>query len=728
MTSWQPGTEAQGIARIVETIRGYAPDADLGIVMTAYLLAAKAHAGQTRKSGEPYLMHPIAVAQILADLRMDVDTVATALLHDALEDSPITNAEMTQQVGPVITELVDGVTKIGKLKYRSKEELQAENFRKMMLAMSKDVRVILVKLADRLHNMRTLDGHKPEKRKTIATETSEIFVPIANRLGVVSIKTELEDLCLQHLDEDAWATIEGFLDRTAADRDAYVAEVSEALNAELTAANVEGRVSGRVKSPASIYAKMVDKRLKVEEVPDLLAFRLIVRDLGSCYLMLGNLHAKFAPVPNRIKDYIARPKPNGYQSLHTTVIGPRNLRIEVQIRTAQMHEVAERGIAAHWAYKEGHLAQRPDAMGDSIRLRELLDVARESENAADFAATAKQAFYAEDIFVFTPAGEVKRLPSGATPLDFAYAVHSDVGHRCAGARVDGRMVSLGTPLHTGERIEILTRPDQHPRRDWLELATTSRALTKIRRFLAQEEEDEAVRIGRNLIDGELRRFEWTLDKASTEGRLDAYLKDRGHKQLNGLLVELGRGPQTPGDVAKAILPDGVWISTQEAARRSRLTNLLTGFSRKPSRSPVRITGEDGFLVQYARCCNPLPGEDVSGYITRGNGISIHRSDCKSLAALDDDRRVGVDWDLSNRTRHSAQLTVWCADRPGMLANITKVCDQQQVNIERVQAAVEDARSKLATIRIQIAVNDLSELTRLIRAIERVGGVERVDRR
>jgi GTP pyrophosphokinase len=728
VTAWQPGNEAQGIARIVETIRGYAPDADLGIVMTAYLLAAKAHAGQTRKSGEPYLMHPIAVAQILADMRMDVDTVATALLHDALEDSPITNAEMTHQVGPVITELVDGVTKIGKLKYRSKEELQAENFRKMMLAMSKDVRVILVKLADRLHNMRTLDGHKPEKRRTIATETTEIFVPIANRLGVLSIKTELEDLCLQHLDEAAWKNIEAFLDRTAADREAYVEEVSRALLAELDAAGVEGRVSGRVKSPASIYAKMLDKELQVEEVPDLLAFRLIVRDLGSCYLMLGNLHARFAPVPNRIKDYIARPKPNGYQSLHTTVIGPRNLRIEVQIRTADMHEVAERGIAAHWAYKEGHLAQRPEAMGDSIRLRELLDVARESENATDFAATAKQAFYAEDIFVFTPTGEVKRLPSGATPLDFAYAVHSDVGHRCAGARVDGRMVSLGTKLHTGERVEILTRPDQHPRRDWLDLATTSRALTKIRRFLAQEEEDEAIRIGRNLLEAELRRFEWTLEKTSAEARLDAYLKDRGHKHLHGLLVELGRGHQTPGDVAKAILPEGVWISTQEAARRSRLTNLLTGFSRKPSRSPVRITGEDGFLVQYARCCNPLPGEDVAGYITRGNGISIHRADCKSLAALDEDRRVGVDWDLSNRTRHSAQLTVWCADRPGMLANITKVCDQQQVNIERVQASVEDARSKLATIRLQIAVNDLSELTRLIRAVERLGGVERVDRR
>jgi GTP pyrophosphokinase len=724
---YQPGAEVRGVESILQTIRGYAPDADFGVVMTAYLLAARAHAGQTRKSGEPYIMHPIAVAQILADMKMDVDTIATALLHDALEDNPITKEEMTAQVGPVITELVDGVTKIGKLRYRSKEELQAENFRKMMLAMSKDLRVILVKLADRMHNMRTLDGHREEKRRTIATETLEIFVPIANRLGLTHLKSELEDLCVHHLDPEAHAAIVSYLDDTEGDRQAYIQETARALQAEIEAAGIPGRVSGRAKAVSSIYHKMRDKLVDVAEVPDILAFRIIVKDVGSCYLMLGNIHAKYAPVPDRIKDYIARPKPNGYQSLHTTVIGPSRKRVEIQIRTERMHEVAEQGVAAHWQYKEGHLARKPEEMAETVALRELLDVAREAESAVDFQAAAKRTFYAEEVFVFTPAGEVKRLPLGATPIDFAYAIHTDVGAHCSGAKADGRIVPLDYKLKTGQRVEILTRPDQRPRRDWLEIAVTSRALTKIRRAISLEEEAEAQTIGRNLLDAELRRFDWTLDKAKSQGRLDAYLKERGVRSVDALWVEVGQGHQTPGDVAKQILPEGTWYSVQEEARRSRLANLLSPFARKTSRSPVLITGEDGLLVGYARCCNPLPGEEVVGYITRGHGISVHRVDCKSLAALDEDRRVGVEWDLQQRTRHSVQVHVYCADRPGMLASISKVCDHAHVNIEKAEATSLDPRAGLGLVKLQVAVNDLADLTRVIRNLEKVAGVERVDR-
>ncbi|HMV67129.1 MAG TPA: bifunctional (p)ppGpp synthetase/guanosine-3',5'-bis(diphosphate) 3'-pyrophosphohydrolase [Myxococcota bacterium] len=713
------------VSDIVDGIRKYAPDADLAPVLQGYVLAARAHEGQTRKSGEPYITHPLEVAKILVDMRMDVDTVATALLHDALEDNPLTKEEMTAQVGPVITELVDGVTKIGKLKYRSKEELQAENFRKMILAMSRDLRVILVKLADRLHNMRTLAGHQVEKRQRISRETLDVYAPIANRLGITHIKTELEDLCVQNLDPERWQEIEAFLLETQADRDAYIRKVTARLQEELSRASVAGKVSGRAKARSSIYQKMRVKGLDVHDVPDLLAFRVLVPDIASCYLTLGLVHSLFEPVPERIKDYIARPKPNGYQSLHTTVIGPEGRRIEVQIRTDDMHQIAERGIAAHWKYKEGHLALRPEDVVELSHIRDLIDQANDVETATDFMESVKAAFYADEVFVFTPAGEVKQLPLGATPLDFAFAIHSDVGAHCVGAKVDGRIVPLGYTLRTGEKVEILTRPDQRPRRDWLEIARTSRAISKIRRFLRQEEEDGAVALGRGLLDAELHRFEWTLDKAGSEGRLDAYLKERGHRNVNGLLAELARGHQAVGDVAKAILPEGLWYSRQEEARRNRLGTLINRLrGGRTSRSPVRITGEDNVLVQYARCCNPLPGEPVVGFITRGRGISVHRADCKALEQLEEDRRVQVEWDETHRTRHSNRLNIHCIDRPGILASITKICETAGVNIESAEArTMPDG----GLITLQLAVTDLAELTKVIRAIERIPGVVGVER-
>jgi guanosine-3',5'-bis(diphosphate) 3'-pyrophosphohydrolase len=714
------------IQDIIDTIRGYAPDADLAVVMQAYLLAARAHAGQTRKTGEPYLTHPLAVAKILADLRMDVDTISTALLHDALEDNPITMEEMSAQVGPVITELVDGVTKIGKLKYRSKEELQAENFRKMMLAMSKDLRVILVKLADRLHNMRTLDGHKAEKRERISKETLDIYVPIANRLGLVNVKSELEDLCLSNLDPEVFESITRFLGDTEADRDAYIGRVVTALQKELAAAGVQGKVYGRAKARSSIYAKMKVNGVGPDDVPDLLAFRLMVPDVGGCYLMLGQVHSRYAPVPGRIKDYIARPKANGYQSLHTTVVGPENKRVEIQIRTESMHAVAERGIAAHWTYKEGHLALRPEDVVEMSRIRELFEGAKDSDDATDFMESVKVAFYADEVFVFTPAGEVKRLPAGATPIDFAFAVHSDVGATCVGAKVEGRMVPLSYALKSGETVEIMTHPAQRPRRDWLEIARTGRAISKIRRFLRQEEEDAALRMGRDLLDTELSRFDTTLERCRSEGRMEPYLRERGAKSFDTILIELARGHQAPGDVAKGILPEGLWVSRQEEARRNRLTTFLQGFRRPKSLSPVRITGEDGVLVQYAGCCNPLPGEDVVGFITRGRGITVHRADCKNLAGLEDDRRVPVEWDTSHRTRHSNTLSIHCSDRPGILASITRICENAHVNIERAEARSNPANGR-GLVTLQLAVTDLAELTKVIRNVEKVPGVEHVER-
>lgn len=715
------------IDQIVTRISSYAPDVDVSPLMSAYLLAVKAHAGQMRKDGTPYVTHPIAVAGILSEMKMDVETIATALLHDALEDNPITKAEMEEQVGPVITGLVDGVTKIGKLKFRSKEELQAENFRKMMLAMSQDLRVILVKLADRLHNMRTLEGHRPDKQRTIAQETMDIYAPIANRLGLSQLKAELEDLCFRYLEPEGWETIHRYLERTQADRDGYIEEVVEVLSAEMRQRHIDADVSGRAKAPWSIFKKMRKVDANVEDLKDLLAFRMIVGDLGACYAALGYVHARFDPVPGRIKDYIARPKPNGYQSLHTTVVGPRGRLIEVQIRTEAMHRVAEDGIAAHWKYKEGQLAINPQDVVEISRIREAFEAARDAKDANEFMETLKVAFYADEVFVFTPAGEVKRFPAGATPLDFAYSVHSDVGDTCVGARVNGRMVPLNEVLQSGDVVEIQTDPRQHPRRDWLEIAKTSRAISRIRRHLRRQEEDQAIKVGRNLLEAELGRLGWSLSRVKSEGRFEGYLARRNFKDLDPVFVEIARGLLSAGDVAKALLPEGAWQSREGDALGRRIQGLLDRIGVRRSRSPVRITGEDGLLVQYAGCCGPLPGEEVIGFITRGKGITVHRVDCQELVHLDEDRLVEVDWDLDHSARHSGTLHVFVLNQPGTLAAITRVCEQLKINIEQIGAHSYHDADAPGMVELRVSVRDLSELSRLVRGLEKLPVVQRVRR-
>jgi guanosine-3',5'-bis(diphosphate) 3'-pyrophosphohydrolase len=712
------------ISDILEQIRSYSSDADLQPVMKAYLLAAKAHAGQTRKTGEPYLTHPLAVAAILAGMRMDVETIATALLHDALEDNPLTRAEMEQEMGPLVVSLVEGVTKIGKLKFRSSEELAAENFRKMMLAMSNDLRVILVKLADRLHNMQTLEGHgKPEKIRAIAWETLEIFVPIANRLGITRMKAELEDLCYQHLEPEGFAEIDKFLQETQADRERYTDRVTKALREQLESQGIPCEVFGRAKHRASIWKKMRENNLPVADVPDMIAFRVLVDDVGQCYHALGLVHASFPPVPDRIKDYIARPKPNGYQSLHTTVVGPEGQRVEVQIRTRQMHRVAEEGIAAHWRYKEGRLALSPDDVARISRIRDLFETARDADSATDFMQTVKVELYADEVFVFTPRGDVKEFPAGATALDFAYAVHTDVGHHCTGARVNGRLVPLRYQLKSGDAVEIVTSPTQKPNRDWLDIARTGRALEKIRRFLREEERELGIRLGRDMLEAELKRLHWTVAKAKAEGRWAEMLASRQLKDDEQLFVEVARGQQALQTVVKDALPDGVY-QRKETTTTGALSSLFTRW-RGRSESPVLIQGEDGVLVTFARCCNPLPGEPVAGFITRGRGISVHKITCAQLETLEPERRIAVEWDPQSQSKHSGEIQIVCTDRPGMLSNITKVCEQAQVNINRAEARnMADGR---ALCTLELSVRDVGELTRLIKNIEKIQGVESVAR-
>ena len=712
------------VSNIMEKIQGYSPDANLQPVMTAYLLAARAHSGQMRKSGEPYLSHPIAVANILADMRMDVETIATALLHDALEDNPITREEMTAEIGPVITGLVDGVTKIGKLKFRSRAELAAENFRKMMLAMSKDLRVILVKLADRLHNMSTLEHHKPEKQRQIAQETMEIFVPIANRLGLSKLRAQLEDYCLRYLDPEGFQAIDDFLERTQADREVYTRRVVEELQHELTTHGIQGVVKGRAKHRGSIWRKLQSQGLELHEVSDLIAFRVLVDDLSACYHVLGLVHSHFPPVPDRIKDYVAQPKANGYQSLHTTVIGPEKRRIEIQIRTHEMDRVAEDGIAAHWRYKEGHLALSPDDVLSIGRIREVFEAAQDTDDATEFMESLKVAFFADEVFVFTPGGDIKQFPSGATALDFAYAVHTDVGSRCTGAKVNGRMVPLRYELHSGDTVEILTSETQRPSRDWLDIARTGRAISKIRRYLRAQERERGVKLGRDMMEAELKRFGWTLERARKEGGLKEALKARGFKELDPLLVDVARGQLGLASVVRDILPEGIYQSRQEEAQQNALASILNRF-RRTTQSPVLITGEDGLLVHFAKCCAPLPGEPVAGFITRGRGITVHRASCSQLESMDADRQIPVEWDRSSELRHSGEIRIFCDDRPGMLANITKLCDQNGVNINRAEAAA--AVGGPSVVRLQLAVRDVEELTRLVRNIEKIEGVDTVQR-
>jgi GTP pyrophosphokinase len=708
----------------MEKIQGYSPDANLQPVMTAYLLAARAHSGQTRKSGEPYLSHPIAVASILADMRMDVETIATALLHDALEDNPITRAEMAAEIGPTITGLVDGVTKIGKLKFRSKAELAAENFRKMMLAMSKDLRVILVKLADRLHNMSTLEHHKPEKQRQIAKETMEIFVPIANRLGLSKLRAELEDLCLKYLDPEGYAAIDAFLAKTQADREEYTRRVVEELSHELSQHKLDAVVKGRAKHRGSIWRKIQRQGMELHEVSDLIAFRVLVNTVGDCYHVLGLVHSHFPPVPDRIKDYVAQPKANGYQSLHTTVIGPEKRRIEIQIRTHEMDRVAEEGIAAHWRYKEGHLALSPDDVLNIGRIREVFEAAQDADDATEFMESLKVAFFADEVFVFTPGGDIKQFPSGATALDFAYAVHTDVGSRCTGAKVNGRMVPLRYELQSGDTVEILTSETQRPSRDWLDIARTGRAISKIRRYLRQQERERGVKLGRDMMDAELKRFGWSLERAKKEGNLKGALKARGFRELDPLLVDVARGQLGLASVVRDILPEGVYQSRQEEAQQNALASILNRF-RRSTQSPVLITGEDGLLVHFAKCCAPLPGEPVAGFITRGRGITVHRASCSQLESMDADRQIPVEWDRSSELRHSGEIRIFCDDRPGMLANITKLCDQNGVNINRAEASALVGGPSV--VKLQLAVRDVDELTRLVRNIEKIEGVDSVQR-
>ena len=715
--------------QIVSEVAGYDPNADLGLVRRAYEFAAQAHEGQTRKSGDPYVTHPISVARIIAELKLDVSSICAGLLHDCVEDTSATVEQLSATFGKEIAYLVDGVTKLGKLPYSTREEQQAENFRKMLLAMARDIRVILVKLCDRLDNMRSLNHLPPEKQERIAAETMQIYAPLANRLGIQWVKIELEDLAFKYLYAGEYDQLAAEIAKTRAERLEYIHHVEKLIQKEMTDNGVPCEVMGRAKHLWSIYQKMKRTQRPFDEIHDAIGFRVITDNQMHCYQALGVAHSTWTPIPGRFKDYIALPKPNLYQSLHTAVIGPRGERIEIQIRTGDMNLVAEHGVAAHWKYKEssgdGRESTRPEDDKKFAWLRQLMESHKELRDPTEFLESVKIDLFGDEVYVFTPGGDVKALPKGSCPIDFAYSVHSSIGDHCSGARVNGMIVPLRYQLRNGDTIEIITSPNQKPNKDWLKLVKTARARTKIRWLLRQEQRDKAVALGTDLVDKALRKHDTTMSRA--EKGLEAAAKALKCQTVDEMIVQVGYGKITTQQVIDA-LPGMAKKADAEAAPKpeSMLKSLIRKVTtRRTSSSGIKVAGEDDVLVRFAKCCSPLPGDPVVGFITRGRGVTVHRRDCDKGLDLDPERRVEVEWDGASKAQHEVAIQVLCTNKPGLLAHISQSFTDQGVNISQAHCrATDDGR---AVNTFHALVRDLDQLKQVIRALSRIKGVYSVDR-
>jgi GTP diphosphokinase / guanosine-3',5'-bis(diphosphate) 3'-diphosphatase len=710
--------------QIVTEVAGYDPNADLALVRRAYEFAAQAHEGQTRKSGDPYVTHPLSVARIIAELKLDVSSVCAGLLHDCVEDTSATVEQLGETFGKEIAYLVDGVTKLGKLPYSTREEQQAENFRKMLLAMARDIRVILVKLCDRLDNMRSLNHLPPEKQERIAAETMQIYAPLANRLGIQWVKIELEDLAFKYLYAGEYDQLAAEIAKTRAERLEYIHHVEKLIQKEMLDNGVPCEVMGRAKHLWSIYSKMKRTQRPFDEIHDAIGFRVITDNQMHCYQALGVAHSTWTPIPGRFKDYIALPKPNLYQSLHTAVIGPRGERIEIQIRTGDMNLVAESGVAAHWKYKEGRDGERPEDDKKFAWLRQLMESHKELRDPTEFLESVKIDLFGDEVYVFTPGGDVKALPKGSCPIDFAYAVHSSIGDHCSGARVNGMIVPLRYQLRNGDTIEIITNPNQKPNKDWLKLVKTARARTKIRWLLRQEQRDKAVALGTDLVEKALRKHDTSMGRA--QKGLEVAAKALKLQTVDELIVQVGYGKITTQAVIDAL--PGMTKKGDEPAPKaeSMLKSLLRKVTtRRPSSSGIKVAGEEDILVRFAKCCSPLPGDPITGFITRGRGVTVHRKDCDKGLDLDPERRVEVEWDGGSKAQHEVAIQVLCTNKPGLLAHISQSFTDQGVNISQAHCrATDDGR---AVNTFHALVRDLDQLKQVIRSLSRIKGVFSVDR-
>lgn len=710
-----------------EMIPGFGPSADISydrldheLLVRAYKFSDVAHAGQVRHSGEPYVSHCIEVARILADLQLDTTTVASGLLHDIVEDTDITVEDVEREFGSEIAQIVDGLTKIANLPLSSREERQVENYRKLLLSIAKDARVILIKLADRLHNMRTLDYLAPEKRRRIAQETRDLYAPLAHRFGMAKVRWELEDLAFKHLEPEAYKTLAKLVAAKRGEREQLIAQMREPLEKRLTDAGIaDVEVTGRPKHLWSIYKKMQQRDRPYEDIYDLLAIRVIVPNVLECYHALGVIHDGWTPVQERIKDYIAQPKSNGYQSLHTTVFGPGRQLFEIQIRTRDMHRTADFGIAAHWLYKES--SRSADDLDRQLAwFRQVLELQLDAETPGEFLEFLKLDLYQDEIFVFTPTGDVIQLPKGATPLDFAFAVHTQVGAHCAGAKVNGRIAPLSRELKNSETVEILTNPNAKPSRDWLSHVRTGRARHKIRQMLRLEERSSAMRLGREIIERELRRRR--LPKIDDHG-LQPVAKLLKLKDATHLIASVGAGDVHVMQVLKALHPD---LETAEPVEKQSTLERIVDRVRGTGKG-IRIQGADGLLVRYSQCCQPVPGDQVVGYVTRGRGVSIHRGDCPNLLLLahEPERRLDIDWHEMAGERFIVRLAMEGTDRRGLYADVAAAVSATGTDIKSLELKTTDGR---VTGSAMVEVENLAHLERIMKAARRVKGIAAVSRR
>jgi guanosine-3',5'-bis(diphosphate) 3'-pyrophosphohydrolase len=720
------------IEDIVSKVGRNHPQADLDMLRRAYFFSAREHKGQTRASGEPYLVHPLEVANILADMRLDEVSVSTGLLHDVVEDTLVDLDTIRKYFGDEVTLLVDGLTKISQISNVSHEEQQAENVRKMLLAMVNDVRVVLVKLADRLHNMRTLQYLKPEKRKRIAQETMDIYAPIAHRLGMGKLRGELEDLAFQHLHPEDYRELTAQLEKRRPVNEAFLREITGEIEGKMHESEVPYvRIEGRIKRLYSIWKKLRRQKIDLDQVYDLVAARVITpNEVRHCYAALGVIHNTWRPVPGRIKDWIATPRDNLYQSLHTSVIGPKGQPFEVQIRTEEMHRVAEEGVAAHWKYKDAKRGARDDD-GALQALRSLVEWTQEVKDSRDFLDSLKLDLYPKDVYAFTPMGKVIQLPRGATPVDFAYAIHSEVGNTCTGARINGRMVPLRTPIQNGDVIEILTTPNQHPSRDWLNFVVTSRAKNRVRHWVAEQQRTESIEIGRKLFEKEATRFQLSAKKllADGDGELKRVAGEYGYGRVDDLLAAIGYGKLVPRNViAKYLGPEK--FAELDTQKESKLRTGMRAVKRliRLGDDAIVVRGVDDLMVTRARCCNPLRGEEIVGYVTRGKGVAVHRRSCVNVKQLmvNPERIVEVEWaGKSDKEAYAVKLLAITENRTGMIAGITGAISDMKTGIRDARASV--APDERGRIEVTVEVFDVKHLDKVISSIKSVPGVLDVER-
>ncbi|MBB6214836.1 GTP pyrophosphokinase [Anaerosolibacter carboniphilus] len=713
------------LENLLAQIQQYNPNSDLSLIIKAYNFSENAHEGQIRKSGEKYFVHPVQVAKILAELEMDDSTIVAGLLHDVIEDTKYGFEQVKKEFGEEIALLVEGVTKLESLTYETKEERHAESIRKMFLAMAKDIRVIIIKLADRLHNMRTLKFMNENKKKEKALETLEIYAPIAHRLGISKIKWELEDLALLHMDPEGYYELVEKVAKKRREREEYINQVIKQLNESLKNVQIKFEISGRPKHFYSIYRKMVYQHKSFEEIFDLIAIRIIVDNVKDCYGALGIVHTMWKPIPGRFKDYIAMPKPNMYQSLHTTVIGPQGEPFEIQIRTWEMHRIAEYGIAAHWKYKEGKTDEAD--FDDKLRwLRQMLEWQRDLKDPKEFMESLKVDLFTNEVFVFTPKGDVIDLPAGSTPVDFAYKIHSAVGNSCIGAKVDGRIVPLDYKLKNGNIIEILTSGHSNgPSRDWLKFVKSTQAKNRIRQWFKKERKEENIEKGREMLEKETRRHGYEVHGLLRQQWLNTLVKKFSLNTIDDLYAAVGYG----GILINQIIPKLKEMYKQSQKEEKSLEELPIAHSKqykpkhvKKDTQGVTVKGIDNILVRFSKCCNPVPGDDIVGFITRGRGVSVHRKDCLNVTNETDhiDRFIEVEWDEERQTAYQSEIQIIAADRKGLLSEITNVLSETKLTVTAVNARTN--REKIAIINLTVEITNVNQLDKLINKIRTMQGV------